>query len=68
VLEDGEGFADVDFLVDDRGAVKLHAGVRKRFLLVAEKGRLGARSQDIPESEDGKENGAASFNEEKIPP
>ena len=68
MFEDGERIPEVEFFVDDGGAVSLHAVVGQVFFLLGEEVRLRSGLWEVPEREDGESNRATAFHDEQVAP
>ena len=68
LFEDEEGVFEVELLVDDGGAVGLHAVVGEVFLLPGEETRVRSGLGEVPEGEEREGDGAAAFHDEEVAP
>ena len=68
MLEYGKRVSKVELLVDDGGAVGLHAIVGEVFLLLGEEASIRSRLRQVPEGEKGEGHRAAAFHDEQITP
>ena len=66
--EDLEGLPEVELLVDDGGTIDEDAVVGEGLLVLVEEGSLGGATGQVPEGEDGEEDGAATLNNEQPAP
>lgn len=68
MFEDGEGVPEIEFFVYDGGGIDLDAMICKVALGLGEKFGGGSGAGEVEESEDGEEEGGASFDQEEVPP
>lgn len=66
--ENGETVLQVEFFVDDRAGIDLHAVVGQGFFGRGEEAGGGGRLRQVGVGEEGEEDGAAAFDDEEVAP
>ena len=68
VLEDTQGVSEVELLGHDGGRVDEHSVVGEALLLLVEELGLGGAARQVPEGEDGEEDGSGALDDEEVSP